>query len=279
MLLVTPTLTSALYTLTGMAGRVSWPQISCWIATYRGHKLVRAANAGHSVLIQVFLDEALYWLVPLHKGNVGQIETKQHQCLIPVDVVIPEENDECDETGGVEGTITKQGPPGESEHSFAEYGAHSDHKQDVENRWANNGANTNIVEGHEHTNDASEELWCWTTGRHEGGTSHIILNVKLFNDDVQWRNKELVADDGERYKHVHDTNEMKDDGSLSSLFHGEQIIRKERVFGSISSATSQVLVFSVNVVVWRPLILKAGSAERAEEQTACREQPDTLHVF
>ena len=247
-------------------------------STYWGHQLIRASHPCHFVLVQVFLDEALHRLVPFHKGNIGQVEAEEHQCLIPVDVVIPKEDDESDETGRVEGAVAEQGPPGESEHSPAENGAHANHKQDVEDGRTDDGANANVVKRHKHADDASEEFGCGPAGRHEGGTGHVVLDVEFLDDHVQRRHEELVADDGKRNKHINHSKKVEDHSSVAPLFHREQVLGEQRVLVGFRDIFDGGVVFG-DVLVKLMVILKAGPAERAQEQTARREQPHTLHGF
>ena len=58
------------------------------------------------------------------------------------------------------------------------------------------------------------------------GRSHLTYPV---SDDVEGRNEELVADEGERVEHVEDAEGVQDDGALLPLLFGEQVRGEERV--------------------------------------------------
>lgn len=175
------------------------------------------------------LDELLDLLVPLHERDVEQVDGEQGERLVPVNAVVTEEDDERDQTNGVEGAVAEERPPRQGEHRPAEDGAHADHKKDVEHSRADDGADADVVERHEHAYHAGEELGGGAAGGHEGGAGHVVRNVQLLDDDVEGRHKELVAHDGQRDEHVDDAEDVQHDGALPPLLHGEEVRGEQRV--------------------------------------------------
>lgn len=200
-----------------------------WPKTYRWHELVRTADAGHFVLVQVFLDEPLDVLVPLHEADVRQVDAEQDGRLVPVDVVVAEEQYEDEQWGGVEGTVAEERPPGEREDGAGEESAHPDDEEDVEDGAADDGADADVVEGDEHADHGGEELGRGAAGGHEGGAGDILGDVQLLDDHVQRRHEELVAHDGQRDEHVDDAEDVQEDRSVAPLLQGEQVLREEGV--------------------------------------------------
>ena len=124
-----------------------WLRRAC---TYRGHQLIGGPDPGHLVPGYHSLDQLLHRLVPLHEAHVRQIESEQHQRLVPIYIIVAEEIDEGDQAGAVKGAVAEQGPPCEGQDRTREYRAHADHEEDVEYGGADNGADTDVVERHEH---------------------------------------------------------------------------------------------------------------------------------
>lgn len=124
--------------------------------THRRHELIRAAYPGDLVLVKMFLYKPLHVLIPFHEADVGQIDAEQDSGLVPIDVVVTEEQDKCDKRDRVEGTVAKQGPPGEREDGPGEQSAHPDDEEDIEYRATDDGADADVVERHEHADYGSE---------------------------------------------------------------------------------------------------------------------------
>lgn len=144
-------------------------------------------------------------------------------------VIVPEENDQRDKTDRIEEAVSEQRPPGEREHCFGEERAHPYDEQDVEHGRSDDGADADVVEGDEHADDAGEEFRGWASGGHEGRPGHIVLDVELLDDDVQARDEELVADDGQRDEHVDDPQNVQDDGTIAALVLREEVLGEERI--------------------------------------------------
>ena len=104
------------------------------------------------------LDRPLCLLVILHEDHIEKVEAEHEEGLPPLDVVVHEEEDKCDERDAVEGAVPEQRPPSEVENCFAEQRAHPDHEEDVEDSRAHDGADTHVREGNEDPNDGGEEL-------------------------------------------------------------------------------------------------------------------------
>lgn len=123
---------------------------------YRWHQLIGAPDTSHLIFVEDLLDPSLHGLVPLHKTDVGHVETEKDERLVPMDVIVPKEDDQRNKAGGIEKTVSEEGPPGEREHRFAEQRAHTDHEEDVKDGGTDDGTDTDVVEGYEHTNHARE---------------------------------------------------------------------------------------------------------------------------
>lgn len=197
--------------------------------TYRRHKLVRTPDSRNLVFIQNLLGKPLHRLIPFHKTDISDIKRKQHQRLVPIDIVILEEQDQSDQTDGIEETVPEQRPPGQREHCLRKQRTHANHEEDIEYRRPNDGSDTDVVETHEDAYHASEEFGRRTPGRHEGRPGHVVLDVQLLDDDVQGGHEELIADDGERDEHVHHPQDVQHDGARATLLLGEEVPGEERV--------------------------------------------------
>lgn len=210
------------------------------------------------------LDELLDLLVPLHERDVEQVDAEQGERLVPVNAVVTEEDDERDQTNGVEGAVSEERPPRQGEHRPAEDGAHADHKKDVEHSRADDGADADVVERHEHAYHAGEELGGGAAGGHEGGAGHVVRNVQFLDDDVEGRHKELVAHDGQRDEHVDDAEDVQRDGALPPLLHGEEIGGEQRVLEHLNHRVVQrhARVLQQHVVVVMQLLAAVQQVPR-----------------
>ena len=90
------------------------------------------------------LDRPLCLLVILHEDHIEKVEAEHEEGLPPLDVVVHEEEDECDERDAVEGAVPEEWPPGEVEDCFAEESAHANHEEDVEDSGAYDGSDADI---------------------------------------------------------------------------------------------------------------------------------------
>lgn len=181
------------------------------------------------VFVDQFFNETFHRYVPLHETNVRDIETEQDERLVPLDLVIPEEVDERNQADRVEEAVSEQRPPGERENSFGKYCAHPDYEEDVEHGRTDDGTDTDVVEWYKDADDTGEQFRSGSTGCHESSTGHVVLDLELFDDDIQSRDEELIAHDGESDKHVDDTEDMQKNGPRFELLIGEQLLRKQRV--------------------------------------------------
>ena len=100
------------------------------------------------------------------------------------------------------------------EHRLGEERAHPDDEEDVEDGRADDGADADVWEGDEDTDDGGEELGSWASGRHEGGSGDVLGAADDLDDDVEGWDEELVADDGQRDEHVHHAEHVEDDTTL-----------------------------------------------------------------
>lgn len=196
--------------------------------TYRGHQLIGRPHPGHPISVKHSLDELLHRLVPLHEAHVSQVESEEYEGLVPVNIIIAEEIDQGEQTGAIKGAIAKQRPPCEGEHGTGEYSAHADHEENIEYGGTDDSADTDIVERHEHADYRCEKFGGRATGRHEGSTRNVVGDLEFLDDHVQRRHEELVANDRQSDKHVHNTDYVKDHGTASPLMDGEEILGKER---------------------------------------------------
>ncbi|CAH0392312.1 unnamed protein product [Bemisia tabaci] len=199
------------------------------MTTHRWHQLVGRPDSGDPILVQVLLNEPLHGLVPLHKRHITQINTEEDGRLVPVDLVVAEEADEREEAGRVEGAVAEQRPPRQRQDRVREDGAHPDDEEDVEDGRADDRADPDVVEGHEHSDDTGEELGGRPPGGHERRPGHVVGDLELLDDDVQRGDEELVADDGQRHEHVDDAQDVDDDGAATPLLQGERVGREERL--------------------------------------------------
>ena len=63
----------------------------------------------------------------------------------------------------------------------------------------------------------SEQFWCRATRSHQRCTSDILGNLELVNDDLERRDKELVAHNGQRAEHVEKAKDIEQETSMSLL--------------------------------------------------------------
>ena len=127
------------------------------------------------------------------------------------------EENEREERDRVEGAISKERPPGEVEHRLGEERAHPDNEEDVEDGRADDGADADVGEGDEDTDDGGEELGRRTSGRHESGSGYVLWASDDLDDDVEGWDEELVADDGQSDEHVHHASHVKNDTTLKQI--------------------------------------------------------------
>ena len=92
-------------------------------------------------------------LIKLHEEDIEEVDTEQEEGLPPSDVVVHEEEDECDQRDAVEGAVSEERPPCEVEHCFAEQRAHPDHEEDVKDSRAHDGSDADVREGNEDPDD------------------------------------------------------------------------------------------------------------------------------
>ena len=64
-----------------------------------------------------------------------------------------------------------------------------------------NGSNANIALN-AYTSDRGEEFWSRGSCCHERGPSHILTQVQLLWDGLQWGHKEIVTDDSNTYMYI-----------------------------------------------------------------------------
>lgn len=194
---------------------------------YRGHQLVGAAHPGNSIFIYNFFYKSFELTVPSHEADVRDIEAEEHERLLPIDVVIAEEVDERQQAHGVERAVAEQRPPREREHRPREQRAHADHEQNVEHGRADDGADADVVERHEHPDGGREQLGSAAPGRHERGPRDVVADLQLLDNNVQRRHEELVAHDGQGDEHVNEADDVQEDGAVAALLFGEEIRREE----------------------------------------------------
>ena len=169
-------------------------------------------------------------LIKLHEEDIEEVDAEQEEGLPPSDVVVHEEEDECDQRDAVEGAVSEQGPPGEVQHCFAEQGAHPDHEEDVEHGRAHDGADAHVGERDEHADDRGEELWRGAPGSHEGRSGHVLADAKLLDDDIERGNEELVTHDGQGHEHVDDAEDVEHHRATLQLLLVEEIWRKQGIW-------------------------------------------------
>jgi len=75
--------------------------------TYRGHQLIGRPDPGHLVPVEQSFDELLHRLVPLHEAHITQVESKEHERLVPIYVTVAEEVDQGEQTEAIEGAVTE----------------------------------------------------------------------------------------------------------------------------------------------------------------------------
>jgi len=189
--------------------RLVWTQIILMLFKIlfpRPTDLLRLLRGPHlddaHVPVDLGLDHALDLAVELHEAHVADVAQQQHQALPPQDGVVQEEDDEHDEVQDVEGHVSEERPPGQVQYLPGEDGAHADHKQDVEDGRAHDGADAHVAVGDEDSDQGGEELRGGASGRHEGGPGHVVGDRQLGGDDLQPGDEELVTDDGQGDEHV-----------------------------------------------------------------------------
>ena len=158
----------------------------------------------HNTLVfhNLGLEGMLYLYIELHKAHIGSVPTHQHNTLPPHDGIIQKENDEHDQIDDVERHVPEQRPPGEMEHLSGEDGTHANHKQDVEDRWAHDGADANVAMWDKDTNQGGEEFRGRASCSHEGRSSHVVGDGQFVCNHSQGWNEELITHDGKGNKHV-----------------------------------------------------------------------------
>ena len=176
------------------------------------------------VLVELGLDRPLDRTVELHEADVADVAEHQQEALPPHDHAVQEEDHEHDEVQDVEGHVSEQGPPGQVQHLPGEDGTHADHEEDVEDGRAHDGADAHVAVGDEDADQGGEELGGGASGRHEGGPGYVVRNLHVDGDDLQRRNEELIADDGQGDKHVDHAHDVQDHPALSSLLHREEVL-------------------------------------------------------
>ena len=169
-------------------------------------------------------------LIILHEEHIEEIHAEEEARLPPPDVVVNKEEDECDEGDAVEGAVAEQRPPGQVQHGLAEQRAHPNHEEDVEHGGAHDGADTHVRERDEHSDDWGEQLGRRPAGSHEGGARHVLADPELLDDDVQWGDEELVADDGEGDEHVDDAEHVQRHGARGELVGAEEVGGEEWIW-------------------------------------------------
>lgn len=204
--------------------------VACYVAyIVSSNEMISRRNARHGVTVEEALDHSLDILVPAHEWDVGGVEEEEKCRLPPDDQVVHEEENQGDEADAVEGAITKERPPRQRQERLAEQGAHADDEEDVEDGWADDGADADVVERDEDADDAGEELRGAATCCHEGGAGHVVRDVQLLDDDVERRHKEFVTDHGQGDEHVDDAGYVEDDGATLALLLREQIRGEQRL--------------------------------------------------
>lgn len=158
--------------------------------------LWRSLQLVHLVAAQRSLDENLDFGIAFHERHIAGVARQQADTFHHRDLIIQKEIDEHQQANYIEWDVSEQRPPGEVQYLFGEQGAHPDHKQNVEDSRAHNGADAYVTVGDEDPYDRSEKLRGWATSRHEGGPCYIIGDLQLLCDDSECRNKELIADNG-----------------------------------------------------------------------------------
>ena len=205
--------------------RQSYHGRSCDDRSPRCHEVVGAADGLDSILRDLWLDPALNISVKFHKYHIGHIAEHEKQRLPPVNLVVQEEDDETDEAEAVERHVPEQGPPSQGEDAGAHNGAHADHKEDVEDCRADDGADANVATRDEDADEAGEQFRGAAARRHEGRAGHVLRDIQFVNDHLQRRHEELITDDRQGHEHVNDANDIQDNSALPDLIHGEQIRR------------------------------------------------------
>ena len=147
--------------------------------TYAGDEMVGAPDPGHLVLVEQLLDEPLRLGVDLHEADVAGVDAEEQEGLVPLDLLVAEEEDQRDEGDGVEGAVPEEGPPGEVEDRLGEEGAHADDEEDVEDGGADDGADADVGLGDEDADDRREEFRRRPARRHERRAGNIGTNTEL----------------------------------------------------------------------------------------------------
>ena len=191
-----------------------------------GDEMIGAGDARHGVAVEEALDVALDGDIIGHESDVSGVETEQEKRLVPADLLVQEKDDQDQEADAVEGAVAEERPPRQRQHRFAEQGAHADDEENVEDGRAHDGPDAHVVLGHEHADDAGEQLGSAAAGRHERSAGHVVRDLEPFDDDLQRRHEELVADDGQRHEHVHAAGDVQHHGALLPLLLREQIRRE-----------------------------------------------------
>lgn len=176
------------------------------------------------VLVELGLDHLLDLTVELHETHIADVAQHQQDALPPQDHVVQEEDDEYDQVQDVEGHISEERPPGQVQHFPGEDCTHADHEEDVEDSWAHNRADAHVAAGDEDTNQGGEEFRGRASRCHEGGPSHIVRDIELVCNDLECRDEELIADNGQCNKHVGHAENMQDHPALSPLLNREEVM-------------------------------------------------------
>jgi len=112
----------------------------------------------HLVLVHAIFDESLDSAVALHEDHVGGVGREQRHTFPHGDDVIQEEDDEHDQIQDVEGDVAEEWPPCQVEDFLGEDSAHPNHKEDVEDGRAHDGADAHVALCDEDADDGGEEL-------------------------------------------------------------------------------------------------------------------------
>lgn len=233
-------------------------KVSAKLATYviRRHQMIRTGDARYRVAVQESLDEPLDPLVHAHESHVSGVKAEQEPGLPPDNVIIQEEENESYKANAIERAVAEQRPPREREDRFAEQRAHADDEQNVEDRRADDGADSHVVERDEYPDDTCEQFRSTASGRHERGAGHVVRDAELFDDHVERRHEKLVAYDGQRDEHVDHAEHVEYDGAALPFLFREQIRREERLRFfrlALVARTSVAGTFTFHGALCRPL--------------------------
>ena len=119
-----------------------------------------------------------------------------------MDQLIEEAADEAEQTDAVEEDVSTQGPPAERQSTGAGQRAGTDDEHDVEDGGADDRADSDIAVGDEHSDDAGKQFRGAASGRHQSRAGHVLRDAESDRDDLQRRDKVLVADDRQSDEHI-----------------------------------------------------------------------------